>query len=274
VAANEHVFEFKTDIGQTPHISDLYKPRHERSVEIHLCDSTRPDRHPELLNRAGRLSLDGASYPALSREDMFIAQAYHLFRHLRSEWTRPSWLLEFKHFVEKYREEKILWNAIRSRVNTTHDGGLAIGFAICFAERVLGAFGPQELTHWTVPEVPSETALWVERYANKIALTDFPGSKLYLILEHTLSPGGSTSNTRSRLFPTRVPAAVVAAPSTGLVPRIRAGVSRAAYFCFRLRFHLTATSQYFVENWRWNRHRSQPALQLSGSSQCSANTVD
>ncbi len=274
VAANEHVLEFKTDVGRTPRIEDLYKVRRERSVEIHLCDASRPDRHPDLLERSRPVQIDGNSFPALCREDMFLSQAWHLFRHVRSEWVRISWLLELRHFIIRYYEDSALWSAIEMRANLAPYAQTTVGVVAQFAEAVLGSFAPRELTRWSLPQVSPDTALWIERYANKVALTDFPGSKLYLILEQTLSTGTPVANIRRRLFPTRAPAAVVVAPTDGLVQRVEALFSRARYFCFRLKFHLMSTSQYLWEYWLWNRKQRHSLRQSYTPGRCSAGTVD
>ena len=274
VAANGHVLEFKTDVGSTPRIEDLYKVRRERSVEIHLCDARRPDRHPGLLERARQLRIKGASYPALCRDDMFLSQTWHLFRHLRSEWVRVSWLLEFRHFVRLYSGDSAVWSAIQTRVASARDEQVAVGMVLHFAEAVLGSFAPDELTRWSLPPVPPHAALWAERYANRIALTDFPGSKLYLLLEQTILTGAPATDVRRRLFPTRVPAAVVVAPTNGITKRAQALLSRAAYFCFRLKFHLVSTSQYFWERWLWRREHRDLLGRSYAPGRCSAGIVD
>ena len=274
MAANEHVLEFKTDVGRTPRIEDLYKVRRERSVEIHLCDASRPDRHPDLLERSRPVQIDGNSYPALCREDMFLSQAWHLFRHVRSEWVRISWLLELRHFIIRYYKDSALWSAIEMRANLAPYAQTTVGVVAQFAEAVLGSFAPRELTRWSLPQVSPDTALWIERYANKVALTDFPGSKLYLILEQTLStatPGATSDAASSRLVRLQ---RWSLRQRKGLVQRVEALFSRARYFCFRLKFHLMSTSQYLWEYWLWNRKQRHSLRQSYTPGRCSAGTVD
>jgi len=94
-----------------------------------------------------------------------------------------------------------------------------------------------------------------------VLLADFPGSKLYLILEQALSRGESTrSMVRRKLLPARLPARFTAARPRGLANAIAAVRSRCAYFLFRLRFHISAGSRYLMESRRWNHLRKQQAL--------------
>lgn len=258
IAANRHVMEFKTDAGCTPSIRDLYKPRKEKSVEVHLC-SGRPEFHLSVLERARLFIVQGVLCPALSDIDMFLAQAFHLFRHLRSEWTRVAWLLEFRHFAIARHADTAFWDAARERAAQVSGAALAIGVVVRMAEKAFGAFAPVELTSWSCPQVRTEVGLWIERYGDDVLLADFPGSKLYLILERAISGDQASPEIRRRLFPRHVPAAIVAAPSPALAKRLLAASARCGYFLFRLRFHITAGFHYFVASWRWRHLRPRAA---------------
>jgi hypothetical protein len=253
VASNRQVMEFKTDAGFTPSVRDLYKARPQRSVEMHLCDEARPEFHPSLLQRKRLTELHGAVYPCLSAEDMFLSQASHLFRHLRSEWTRISWLLEFMNFVIRRREDHGFWRAVRVCAAERQDSALAVGAVVRLAERAFGPFAPDELTSWTCRQVSNDVALWIDRYGDQVLLADFPGSKLYLILERAMH--GERTSALSRIFPRHAPAPIVGPPNKGIVARMRAAGARWSYFLFRLRFHITEAVRYFVESWRWERLR-------------------
>jgi hypothetical protein len=256
VAANRHVIELKTGGPDTPRISDLYKTTSQRVVELHLCDDSRPDRHSSLLQHRQLLQIRGGKYPALSAEEIFLAQTCHLFRHLRSEWTRISWLLELRHFVAARRDDAPFWRAVRLRADHDEQGALAVGASLRLAQNAFGHFACDELTNWSVEQLPAAVALWIERYGDEVLLADFPGSKLYLILEQALCDGHQTRfMIRRRLFPRRAPANFVASPSGGPMQKLKAAWVSYRYFFFRMRFHIVAGSQYFVESWRWKRLR-------------------
>lgn len=253
IAANDRVMEFKTDVGHTPVVADLYKPRPQRSVELHLSSDQRSDLHLELLERARLIQFGECSYPALSVEDMFLAQAQHIFRHVRSEWIRISWLLEFKQFMMSRRSDANFWQSIRTVIERDKDSALALGAATRLAGSAFGELPVDQLAGSAVGQLPSPVALWLEHFGDSVLFADFPGSKLYLILEQAMERNGASPMSRRRLFPTRLPAPIVAAPPRGFVQQLLAFASKASYFFFRLRFHIFATTHYFIESWRWKR---------------------
>jgi hypothetical protein len=255
MASNAHVMEFKSHAGSIPHVRDLYKARPQHAVEVHLCDDARVEFQASLLRRSRILSVNGIDFPALAAEDMFLGQASHIFRHIRSEWTRISWLLEFRHFIVARREDAGYWNDVRTSVERAPGGALAVGAALSMAEKAFGQFAPAELREWTEESLPPTVALWIERYGDDMLLAGFPGSKLYLILESELDGGPEMSSTiRRRLLPMRGPARVTAVASGGISRRFEAYRFQSRYFFFRLRFHLAQTPRYLFEAWRWKRH--------------------
>jgi hypothetical protein len=262
IVANDHVMEFKTDDGRTPQMRDLYKPRPQKSVELHLCDAARVDSHPDLLRRSRMLTANGYSYPALSPEDMFLSQALHLYRHFRSEWTRISWLLEFRRFVRGHAGDDALWREVGARAEHDNDCALALGVAARMAQKAFGEFGIDWLPNWPLP---APVALWIDRYGDEVLLASFPGSKLYLILERAIRGEQSAPQIRRRLLPRSAPGPVVA-PSAGAGKRILAAAARWSYFFFRLRFHLKAGSRYLVASWHWNRLGKLQVADHSGRS--------
>lgn len=258
VAANARVIELKTGGPHIPKISDLYKVASQRVVELHLCDDSHPDRHSSLLERRQLLRMRGAEYPALSPVDMFLSQTSHLFRHLRSEWTRSSWLLELKRFVAARSNDASFWQAVRLRADRDEQASLAVGASLRMAKNVFGHFACVDLTNWSVERLPAAVALWIERYGAEVVLADFPGNKLYLVLEQALCDERQTRfMIRRRLFPRRAPGSFVASPAGSPMKKLQGTWASCKYFFFRLRFHVVAGSQYFIESQRWNRLRKR-----------------
>jgi hypothetical protein len=254
MASNDHVMEFKSHAGSIPHVRDLYKARPQHAVEVHFCDDARVEFQARLLRRSRILSVNGIGFPALAAEDMFLGQASHIFRHIRSEWTRVSWLLEFRHFIAARLQDAGFWKNLRERAEQEPGAALAVGVALKLAEKAFGDFAPHELREWTVGSLPATVALWIERYGDDLLLADFPGSKLYLILESELDDGPEMSSTiRRRLLPMRGPGRVTAVASVSIGRRFEAYRFQLRYFFFRLRFHLAQTPRYLFEAWRWKR---------------------
>lgn len=258
MASNRHVLEFKSNAGHVPHIEDLYKAKPQHAVEIHLCDDSRFEFHSSLLNRSGIVTASGIDYPRLSAEDMFFGVASHLFRHIRSEWTRISWLLELRHFVSMRRTDSTFWTNVREKSQQTSGAAVAVGVAVSLAERAFGKVECDDLRDWSVHSLPMPVLSWIDRYGDKILLADFPGNKLYLILEREIDGSRETSQTiRRRLFPASRPARVATATSGNILDRLQALQFEYRYFFFRLRFHLTQTTRYLLEAWRWKSFRKE-----------------
>src|SRR6201999_4504175 len=95
------VWEFKAGGSTMPALNDLYKAKPQRSVEVHF----EPGRQPiELSARREWSTLDEFSFPVLGSVEQFIGQASHILKHIRGEWTRLSWLLEFRHSMLHWKD--------------------------------------------------------------------------------------------------------------------------------------------------------------------------
>src|SRR5271167_245768 len=169
---NDNVLEFKAGSTQVPSIHNLYKTRPQRSLEVHFVCTTRNGFGLEEgpLARSRNHAWSGAVFPRLSDTDMFLAQARHLFRHVRSEWTRISWLLEFKTFVVSRRADADFWHQVHSQATATMNGTLSIGVGIRLATEAFGDFAPGALIEWSVDTIPTPVRLWLECYSRKVLL--------------------------------------------------------------------------------------------------------
>jgi hypothetical protein len=246
-----NVVEFKAGSEQIPSIRELYKCRSQRSVEVHFVPPSRAalTRHDGVLSRQQNRVWNGVTFPTLSDVDMFLAQANHLFRHLRSEWTRISWLLEFRTFVNVRTGDTKFWQDVRNQAATNADGALAVGVAVLLATEVLGDFGPPELLAWSVEAVPRSMRLWLDRYGKTVLRSDFPGTKLYLLLDGELSNG---RNVR-KLFPLHRPPRITYPEGRRSV---QACLSQIWFALFRLRFHVVEGSRYVIAAQQWKRMMS------------------
>ena len=252
-----NVVELKAGSAQVPSIRDLYKPRNQRSVEVHFVppsQATPPIDDCGLLRRQNRV-WNGVTFPALSDADMFLAQASHLLRHLKSEWTRVSWLLEFRTFVNAKTADTKLWQDVRNQAASNAEGALAVGVAVLLATQVFGDVGPPELLGWSIEAVPRSMRLWLNRYGKTVLQADFPGTKLYLLLDSELSDGGNVRKTDvGKLFPLHRPPRVT--HPDGRVS-VRAFLSQIRFTLFRLRFHVVEGSRYVIAAQQWKRSMSR-----------------
>jgi hypothetical protein len=251
----DYVWEFQAGEDRPPALDRLYKPRPERSIELHLAipPITIFDTD-ELIGRSESRSISGYIFPVLASRDMFLAQAFHLARHIRGEWTRLSWLLEFRHFVRGRHDDVSFWSDIREHAED-FDSSMAIGIVTLLAAELFGEFAPRELLEWTVDTLPMRVRLWVNRYARQTVLTEFPGSKLYLLLEQALAADTpARRHTRHRkLLPVRLPGKIADSTDSSSLTRMRGRLIQLRYIVFRLWFHIAAGVQYGFEVRRWKR---------------------
>jgi hypothetical protein len=259
VAKSGTTWEFKTNEHVIPLMRDMYKAKPQRSVELHLVpDSNSPaSATPGYLSRMQYQTWRGFSFPALSECDKFLAQAEHLFKHCLSEWTRPSWLWEYRTFVSKARDDETFWGDVKELAEQTGYNTNAIRASSHLASQLFGACTVPALDIWTLGSSPQLIDLWIDRYGKEILLTNFPGSKLYLLLpedssncERSLSP-----RRLKKLFPVRRPLPIIATSRKRILSR--AGwnyrFTELRYCVFRFRFHVAAGMRYLLEVPRWRR---------------------
>jgi hypothetical protein len=186
---------------------------------------------------------------------MFLGQALHLLRHLCCEWTRISWLLEYRNFVRSQSDNHALWNEVYTRSASVDDCTLAIGAATHMASMAFGEFAPPALTEWSVRSLPDSVRLWIERYGRDVLLADFPGTKLYLLLQRELMSDeqGWRQLRSTKLFPLHRTVPLVCGDDKSKDLGARQFVSQLRFSVFRLRFHLIEGLRYLFESWRWKR---------------------
>lgn len=254
-----NVREFKTGGGQLPSVRNLYKTKPQKSIEIHLSDPREQDTtrfQNDKLSRRRSQSWNGKEFPVLSDCDKFFELALHLTKHLKSEWTRISWVLEYANFVNFHRKNEALWFEVQKLMSNNPEATRAIGIATLFADRSFGIFHLPETLEHAVLGLPQHVRLWIERYEKDVLFASFPGTKLYLLLETSLSFNGDTQPTKkpAKLLPLHPPSKiVVSTDDKSLTIRLKQMLTEINYCCFRLRFHITQGLSYMVEAPRWKK---------------------
>ena len=256
-AVSGRSWEFKRD-DAPGHIRDLYKNLPCRSVELHI-EAEVPG-HQSLLERVEIREFHGIDMPVLSPVDLFIGQGLHAYKHICSEFSRTSHLLEFRRHVLSRRGDDFFWKEVRSRAEKNSQAGVGLGIVTLLITRLMGDFAPEAFTSWTVGRLSTTARLWVNLYGSHVAFGDTPGSKLYLLLQKELESAGirQRRSLREALLPSRLPPPVVRGTS-GETLRVRMSRYRLQiyFILLRLRFHVVEGIRYFRESYRWRQYVSR-----------------
>ena len=253
-----NVKEFKAGDGRLPILKDLYKPKLQRCVEIHFDDVKEPDeraRQDDRLGRSGVRRWEDLELPILADGDRFIALAHHVFKHLKSEWTRASWLLEYANFVNFNEENDALWAEVRRCASESEETKLAIGVATRVSEQIFSIRRMPDTLAWTIQQLPQTVSLWLDRYGKRVVFATFPGTKIYLLLHQAIVRDGIMgSREAKRPFPLHRPARItVRNQNTSLLADLPKELEECRFFLFRLYFHLAQGCCYMIEATRWRR---------------------
>jgi hypothetical protein len=253
-AVSGNTWEFKAGRPGTSTLKNLYQVRPERAIEMHLI--AKAEAEPDRLERAQRRLIAGQPFPVLSPADLFVQQGQHLFKHMCSEFTRTSWVLEFWRHICARRNDAGFWHTVDAIADHEPGADLAIGAATLLTSLVFGPSAPQELSRWSMDRVPPAICLWIQLYGRRLLLADTPGSKLYLLLLKELNPHSEAeSRTRRRLlFPAHRPPQITRAEhNEGPVAWLRRQRAQTRFVMRRLRFHVAEGAGLAIESLRWQR---------------------
>ena len=264
---NASSWEFKAGRWSTSSNIDPYRANACRSVELHFnLDgmTRRPVPFDERLDRLSVWHYQGHSFPTLSPQDQIIAQALHLLSHLRNASTRPAWLLEFQRHASFYKDDVLFWSEVRELARVHPLIPVALGVSVISTRELFGSFKPASIADWAEHAVPPGVRLWLQRFGRRAIMADFPGTKLYLLLnrELNLGPGQTSHNASSGLLPAlRVPRLFDSRPPENFHDRVRAQWMQLRYVLFRLRFHAVESIRALWAATTWKppqspRHRT------------------
>jgi Uncharacterised nucleotidyltransferase len=231
------VKEFKAGDGQVPHLRDLYKSKAQRCVEIHFSNSNGAGGRDLRCGRIARSRLrrwGDLELPTLSDRDRLIELALHLFKHLKGEWTRASWILEYANFVNFNEQNEVLWAEVGECALENEEIRLALGVATLISHRNFGIRRVPEVLAQAIQKLPQMITLWIDMYGKKVILAKFPGTKSHLLLRRALILDGFEDGYGiNRLFPLHRPARItVKKQNANLLVNIEKAKNEGRYFFF------------------------------------------
>ncbi len=234
------VLEFRSGSASYPKLRDFYKPRSQKLVEVHLRDADEMQSVPRANGVIGEFV-----FPTLSRERMFVEQALHLTKHLRHEWTRASWMLELRNAIRTESSCAAFWQAVQNQCEA-HAVSRLVGVALAATEAVFPSSVPLELGAWGAKQMDKSVAQWIERYALRVVTAQFPGTKLYVLLNDALAGNRQAVGRRQRvLVPLRLPGVIKS--------RHASARAKLGYLWVRSKFHVREGVRLVREERAWSR---------------------
>src|SRR5262249_51853827 len=108
---------------------------------------------------------------------------------------------------------------------------------------------------WSAEALPARVRLWLERYAQRLLLSDAVGSKLYALLHREVPCApDQIRRTRDILLPRVLPAPILEPrPDEGLAGRWSRYAVEANFFLRRFTFHVREGVLFALESSRWSR---------------------
>ncbi len=252
------VGEYKAGSHEIPSMRDLYKAKSQTSVEVHFTDSQedRTSLREDCLSRLRVRQWNQFQFPVLCDCDRFLSLAVHLFKHLKSEWTRASWALEYARFVDFHCNDEVLWTEVERQISKHLETRIAVGAATLFADLSFRNAHLPDVLASAILELPKSVDLWVRLYGNAVLFASFPGTKFYLLLQRAISreEGRQLHNHRQKLFPLHLPPKIaVGSNEKDFFSRWKRFRIESNFLLFRLRFHVFQGISYMIEAPRWKR---------------------
>lgn len=250
-------WEFKRNERPGVSLKDLYKPMPSHAVELHL----EPDAagRSSILGRVEFRELYGFRMPVLAPVDLFLGHARHVYKHLCGEYSRTSHLLEFQRHVFTHRDNDAFWSRLRIAAKGNQRSVTALGMITLLITRVIGDFAPEALSDWTIGPLPASARLWVEMYGRRAVFGNFPGTKLYLLLQREMEPAGIPARRppMKALLPSRLPPPIIRPfPNEVISVRLSRYRMQIEFILLRMRFHFVEGLRYAWESYRWKRQKA------------------
>jgi len=245
--------EFRAGSIGLPDLRKIYSTDAQRALDLHVLPEQ--SSHLGLLARKSYRYFDGIQIATLSPADILMQQAMHLLKHLCSDHSRLSWVLEFSRHVESRRFDRSFWNKVESLAAEEMNGALALSVASWLTSEFFNKEALQLPMQSRAETMPPRVLRWLSLYTRSLLLSDSTGNKLYLLLLNEVPRKAEPlKKTHLILFPHCLPARLTRPhPGERLAERLKRYVIEADYFIRRMRFHVVEGIRYWIEASRWRR---------------------
>jgi len=257
VSYSEHVWEFEVEAPEALRPLNIYEITPSRIVKIYVVspgDDSHREAYQQLLHRQSQ-TWNGITFPVASDSDAFINQSIHIFGRVCSEWSRLSWLLEYKACVDFRRDDATFLRNVQQNAQNNPDRVIAIGVALSLIKTILGAIIPPSLEEWTILKLDGSINLWIRHYGEEVLLANYPGTKRYLYLRDLLASSQRKKNSDSIKIPPLPPSFQpndISRPK-GLRHQSYRTLVKANRKVFRMKFHLVENVRNALGARHWKR---------------------
>ena len=275
--------------GTSPRVptrsDDPYSRETEALVELHLGLWDQKATGIVLAEPAFRLDetvnheWQGLRFPVLRKEEAFILQMIHVFRHVLDGWVKLCWLLEIGYFLSLHLSDEAFWDRVEVLMQEVplliEFGAIVVGLA----GTLFAAPMPPRVARWAL-SLGAPARLWVDLYGRTFVMENhpldsfvsFPSRKFCIFLQWEFLPDSLARRevTWRRLFPWKATPRVVSLDDKTAVGFLEAISLQSQYVIRKLIFHLGSDLRFLWELPRWreanrrSRVISPGALSLSG----------
>jgi hypothetical protein len=262
ISYSEDVWEFGVG-AEALRSLDIYEITPPRTVKIYVV-SPGKDSHRTAYQQLLRIqsqTWNGFTFPVASDSDAFINQSIHIFGRICSEWTRLSWLLEYKACVDFRRDDATFLRNVQQGAQNNPDRVIAIGVALSLIKMILGAVIPPSLEEWTILKLDGSINLWIRHYGEEALLAGYPGTKRYLYLRDVLASNQrrrSSDSIKAPPLPSSFRPDDISLPR-GLRHKSHITLLKASRKIFRVKFHVMENARNALSTRHWKRLLSRDA---------------
>jgi hypothetical protein len=233
-------------------LEQVYHCKPQRKVELHFGSDHAAGlaggiNLGAVLERRRIILMEDVAVPVLSREDAFLSHAAHAGRHALEGWVRLGWLFEIDSFIRYHADNLALWRRVQSLSEGDQSGNTTAAIGILLANVIWRRDLPDFLC-WVENAIPQGAVQWIEPYGARLAMTEFPGTKLNLLLQRELMDADTWRKfERAALYHRRAIPRVARLPQNATVlQRVRAAKVHLRFVAGRSFFHLTENIRYLL----------------------------